>query len=284
MLSAARSFFRDRGFLDVETPVRIPTPALEDYIEAEASGDHFLRTSPELHMKRLLAAGYERIYQIGTCCRLGERGRVHLPEFAMLEWYRLDADYMDVLDDTIALVRAVAASGELRFRGQLTDVRGEWQRLTVDEAFRTYAGCTPDAALSRGRFEEILVERIEPHLGGATPTVLMDYPVCTSGLSKPKAGTPGRAERWELYIGGLEIANACSELTDPAAQRRSFQATADLRRREQRPVYPVDEAFLAALGQISSAAGVAIGIDRLAMVLTGAEVIDDVVAFPADRA
>jgi len=288
ILAAARSFFGRHGFLEVDTPVRIPTPALEDYIDAEPSGDHFLRTSPELHMKRLLAAGCECVFQIGPCCRQGERGRVHLPEFSMLEWYRLEADYADVLDDTIALVReivtAVCSGTSLSVRGQTVDVGEEWERLTVDEAYRVYAGCTPDAALAEDRFEEILVERIEPHLGIGRPTILMDYPACTSSLSKPKDEAPNRAERWELYFAGLEIANACSELTDPAAQRRSFEATAGLRRAEGMPVYELDEPFLEALQSIPSAAGVAIGIDRLVMALSGAETIDDVVAFPPEYA
>lgn len=288
ILAATRSFFRQRAFLEIETPVRIPTPALEDYIDAESSGDHFLRTSPELHMKRLLAAGYERVFQIGPCCRQGERGRVHLPEFSMLEWYRLDADYTDVLSDTMSLIReivAVAYGGtSFQVRGQLVDVGEEWERLTVDDAYRAYAGCTADAALAEDRFEEILVERVEPHLGVGRPTVLMDYPACTSSLSKPKASNPRQAERWELYFAGLEIANACSELTDPLAQRRSFEATADLRHGEGRAVYDLDEPFLDALQSIPSAAGVAIGMDRLVMAVAGADTIADVVAFPPEHA
>jgi len=287
LLAAIRAFFADRDFLAVETPVRLPAPALEDYIDAEPSGDQWLRTSPELHMKRLLAAGYERIYQIGPCFRQGERGRRHLPEFTMLEWYRLHANHEDILADTVALVRQAmqATLGTLScpFRGQQIDFGGEWERLTVAEAFARFAGRDLDEAIAAGDFERVLVEEVEPHLGKGRPTVLGEYPLACSGLSRPIPGRPDRVERWELYVAGLELGNACSELTDPAEQAARFAACAELRRREGRPVYPMDEAFMAALRRgMPPASGIAIGLDRLVMVLANRDDVADCIPFPND--
>jgi len=284
VMAAVHGFLQDRGFVHVETPVRVAAPALEDYIDAEPSGRAWLRTSPELHMKRLLAAGYERIYQIGPCFRRGEAGRRHRPEFTMLEWYRLRAGWRDILQDTVELLRstALAATGGTgcRFRGREVDLGAAWDEITVDEAFRRFAGTDVDAALAAGRFEEVLVSRVEPQLGLNVPTVLSEYPLACSGLSRQIPGRPDRVERWEVYIAGMELGNACSELVDPAEQRRRFAACAELRRAEGRDVYPVDDAFMAALeAGMPPAAGIAIGMDRLVMVLAGADCIDDVVAF-----
>jgi lysyl-tRNA synthetase class 2 len=285
VLTALGEFFRARAFLQVETPVRIGAPALEDYIDAEPAGSAWLRTSPELHMKRLLAAGYERIWQVGPCFRLGERGRRHRPEFTMLEWYRQQADWRDILEDTVALLRAVALAASdstvCRFRGRTVDLGAPWEEITVDEAFRRFAGVSLDAAIAAGRFEDVLVTRVEPRLGLEFPTVLSEYPLACSGLSRQILGRPDRVERWELYVAGMELGNACSELVDVVEQRRRFVACADLRRAQGRAVYPLDEPFMAALAHgMPAAAGIAIGLDRLVMVLAGADSIEDVIAFP----
>lgn len=283
--TAIRTHFLRRGFVDVETPVRVATPALEDYIDAVPSGEAFLRTSPELHMKRLLAAGAERIFQLGPCFRAGEQGRRHLPEFTMLEWYRAHATYRDILEDTVALIRVVVAevvgNGLIPCRGQDLDVFVDWETRTVDEAFRTFAGRAVDDCLADGTFEETLVEQVEPHLGRRTPTVLTHYPTAMSPLSRPLPENPARAERWELYMAGMELVNACSEQTDPIEQRRRFAETAALRRAEGRPAYDVDQAFLQCLETgLSLCAGAALGVDRLIMILLDAEHIDHVIPFP----
>jgi len=280
-----RGFFHERHFLEIDTPVRLPAPALEDYIDAEPAGPWYLRTSPELHMKRLLVAGYERIFQIGPCFRQGERGRLHLPEFTMLEWYRAWSDYRGMLSDTMDLLRhldrTLNGGSGCEFGGGTVDVQSEWQELTVDEAFAEFAdGVSAGEAIAEGTFESVLVDRIEPHLGHGRPTILKDYPVAMAALARPKEDDAGRAERWELYIGGLELANAYSELTDATEQRRRFEATAELRRREGRDVYPLDVPFLEALEHgMPPSGGIALGVDRLAMVFAGADRIDDVVAF-----
>ena len=286
VLQSVRSFFAEHGYLEIETPVRVNPPALEAHIDAIPSGDAWLRTSPELHMKRLLAEGFERIFQVGPCFRAGERGRVHRPEYTMLEWYRAGAGYLEILEETTALVRRVAVDtlGGMEFtaRGCTVDVGRPWDRVTVSDAFLHTAGWDPVAAYDAERFNRDLVEKVEPALDPACATVLCDYPVEAAALARCRPGPPAVAERWELYIGGFELANAFGELTDAAEQRRRFEACATGRRRAGQEVYPLDEAFLSALEQgMPNAAGVALGVDRLVMMLADAETIDDVCAFPA---
>jgi lysyl-tRNA synthetase class 2 len=278
-----RAFFQEKGYLEVETPFRIPAPAPETHIDAIPSAGWFLHTSPELCMKRMLAAGYQRIFQICRCWREGERGVRHLSEFTMLEWYRAGADYIDLMDETEALVKAAAAAGDIRYRGLAIDLTLPWERITVAEAFRLYGGCSVGEALKAGRFDEIMVEQIEPRLGITRPSFIYDYPPCCAALARLKKGDAGVAERFELYIGGLEIANAFSELIDPVEQRARFQAAAAERTSHGKPPYPVAEKFLAALGSMPESAGIALGLDRLVMVLLDAESIDEVVAFTTEE-
>jgi len=284
-LLTARQFFTDRGFLEVETPVRLPAPALEDYIDAEPAGACYLRTSPELHMKRLLAAGYDRLFQIGPCFRRGELGRRHLPEFDLLEWYRAPGDYRDILSDTrelfVAWLDGLDLAPVVRVGAATVNLLAPWEELGVDEAFARYAQTSVDRAVAAGEFERLLAERVEPNLGQARPTVLLDYPVAFGGLARTRPDRPERAERWELYVAGVELANAYSELTDAAEQRRRFLECQELRRRQGRDVYPLDEPFLLALAHgMPPAGGIALGIDRTLMLFCGLNSVHDVVAFP----
>jgi elongation factor P--(R)-beta-lysine ligase len=274
-----RMFFQEKGYLEVETPFRIPAPAPEAQIEAIPSAGWFLQTSPELCMKRLLAARYERIFQICKCWREGERGIRHLSEFTMLEWYRAGADYHDLMEETEALIAAAAGANEISYRGRTIGLERPWERLTVAEAFRLYAGTTVTEAIEAGIFDELMVERIEPRLGVSRPTFIYDYPASCGALARLKKEDPSVAERFELYIGGLEIANAFSELTDPVEQRMRFEAEAAERALMGKASYPVAEKFLAALAEMPESAGIALGLDRLVMVLLNAESIDEVVAF-----
>ncbi|MGN0851760.1 MAG: EF-P lysine aminoacylase GenX [Kiritimatiellia bacterium] len=267
-----RDFFDSRGFVEVETPVRIPAPAPEPHIDCPPSGERFLRASPELQMKKVLAAGLERIYQIGPCFRAGERGRRHSPEFTMLEWYRAQADYRDVAADAEALVSRVLN----RFRGRPV---GPFRRITVREAYLRYAGWDPLAAFDADRFDCDMVEKVEPNLAGE-PTFLMDYPAPAASLAKLKADDPRVAERWELYVDGMELANAFTELADPVEQRRRFEAARAERRRLGEADYPLDEDFLAVLGTMPPAGGVALGVDRLVMLACGVASIDRVRVSP----
>lgn len=283
MLAAIRSFFADRGFVEVETPVRVAAPALETHIYAEPSGDHWLRTSPELHMKRLLAAGWSRLFQMGPCFRHGERGALHHPEYTMLEWYRAPGDCAAILEDMRAMlpVVALAATGAAvaRRRGVGAALDGPWEVLTVADAFLRWAGWDPVASFDADRFDLDLVDRVEPALPRDRPVVLTGYPAPAAALARLTPGDPRTAERWELYVGGVELANAYSELTDPGEQRARFEACAADRRSRGRDVYPLDEAFLAALPLMPPAGGVALGVDRLAMLLAGADSLDGVMAF-----
>jgi lysyl-tRNA synthetase class 2 len=285
VLQAVRQFFVERGFIEVETPVRVKTPALELHIDAEPSGDHYLRTSPELHMKRLLAEGEGRIFQMGPCFRCDEKGRLHYPEYTMLEWYRSDSDYLDVLVDAKGLLNAVVeaarpgSGGTFPYQGSVVDVSPVWDCLSVRDVFRAYAGWDPFAGFDAERFDEDMVLKVEPALSRERPVVLKDYPVEAAALATC-TGDPPHAERWELYLAGVELANAYSELTDPVEQRARFEACATARKAWGRAVYPIDEAFLAALEVgLPPCAGVALGIDRLVMLLCGATAIDAVTAF-----
>ena len=278
-----RAFFQEKGYLEVETPFRIPAPAPEPQIDAVASGSWFLQTSPELCMKRLLAAGYERIYQICRCWREGERGSRHLSEFTMLEWYQSGADYRVLMAETEALVAAAAGVDRVSYRGHDIDLAAPWERITVAEAFERYAGVPVGEALDTGEFDRLMVERIEPQLGLTRPTFIYDYPACCAALARLKEGEPGVAERFELYLGGLEIANAFSELVDACEQRTRFAEAAAERGAMGKPPYPVAEKFLVALEGMREAAGIALGLDRLVMVLLDAGSIDEVVAFTTEE-
>jgi lysyl-tRNA synthetase class 2 len=278
-----RAFFREKGYLEVETPFRIPAPAPEANIDAIAASGWFLQTSPELCMKRLLAAGYPSIFQICRCWREGERGVRHLSEFTMLEWYRSGADYRDLMRETEELVRAAAPADRISYRGSLIDLAAPWERISVAEAFERYTATNAQAALADGSFDELMVEQIEPRLGCGRPTFLHDYPASCGALARLKADDPSVAERFELYLGGLEIANAFSELVDPVEQRARFLAEATERASQGKTSYPMPEKFLAELEQMPPSAGIALGLDRLVMVLLDAASIDEVVAFTTEE-
>ena len=264
VLRQIRAFFDARGFTEVETPVRIPAPAPEPHIDCPPSGDWFLRASPELQMKKLLAAGMERIYQIGPCFRAGEKGRRHSPEFTMLEWYRTNADYSDIAHDAEELLAEV-----------LKRDRANVQRITVREAYRRWAGWDPVEAWDQDRFDFDMATKIELNLP-KEPLFLIDYPAPAASLARLKADDPRVAERWELYVDGIELANAFTELTDPVEQRRRFESARAERRALGEADYPLDEEFLDALGRMPPSGGVALGVDRLVMLACGASSIADV--------
>ena len=271
IVSAVRAFFDGLGFVEVETPVRIEAPAPEPHIDCPAvpapSGGSvsYLRASPELQMKRLLAAGMARIYQIGPCFREGERGARHNPEFTMIEWYRRRANYFDILSDVEGLLRHLASVN--RGEGAPPIPAPPFRRITVRDAYARWAGWDPWTAWDQDRFDFDMATKIEPALKAEGAVFLMDYPPQAASLARVRGDV---AERWELYLNGVELANCFSELCDPDEQRRRFVAAREERRALGEADYPLDEAFLSALGAIGSAAGVALGIDRLAMALLGA--------------
>jgi lysyl-tRNA synthetase class 2 len=288
IMAVIRHYFTKKGYLEVETPCRIPAPAPEANIEAEPSGSWFLQTSPELCMKRLLAAGFERIFQICKCYRKGERGRLHLPEMTMLEWYTAGHDYLDMMrqcEDLISIVaRSLGHEKAIKYQGQWIDFTKPWDRMTVDQAFEKFATVSLDTAIQNGHFDEIIGCDIAPNLGCVKPVFLYDYPAVLGSLARLKPGDKSVAERFELYIAGIEICNAFSELTDPDEQRKRFETEMELRRSSGKTTYPFAEPFLQALADMPESAGNALGIDRLIMLFADTADIDAVVAFtPEDR-
>ncbi|MEN8139877.1 MAG: EF-P lysine aminoacylase EpmA [Thermodesulfobacteriota bacterium] len=277
-LQAVRAFFQQHGYLEVETPIRQPLLIPEAQIVPFKSDGWLLQSSPELCMKRLLAQGQARIFQICKCFRAGERGRYHLPEFTMLEWYRSNDDYHGLMAET-ALFLAHLGSELAPVSGFSADVcqllaASECESLTVAQAFALHADLDLAQALRQDCFDEVLVSQVEPNLGQDGPCFLYDYPASLASLARRKEAEPELAERFELYIRGVEIANGFSELIDAREQRQRFQAEIAV------TASPMPERFLADLEMLESeACGIALGLDRLLMLLTGATAIDQVVAF-----
>jgi elongation factor P--(R)-beta-lysine ligase len=320
IIAAIRAFFAARDFVEVDTPALQVSPGLEPHLmafatELEESGSgsrpRYLHTSPEFAMKKLLVAGVPRLFQMTHCFRNGEQSATHHPEFTMLEWYRAGAGYHDIMADCEALLRAcLAAAGAPHFtwQGKTADPTASWEYLSVADAFQRHAlidllATAPDPAqpsldllaaaadplgiaLHAGDswedlFFRIFLDRVEPKLGSGAPTVLYDYPISMAALARPKAEDPRLAERFELYVAGLELANAFGELTDAAAQRARFLADLEKKRARYSITYPIDEDFLAALTHgMPESAGIALGVDRLVMLATGAACIEDVLWAP----
>ena len=287
IIQAFRGFFLDSGYLEIETPHRIPAPAPEANIDALESESWFLHTSPELCMKRLLSAGYPRIFQICRCFRNNERGDKHLPEFTILEWYSAGSNYTDLMAECEGLVRyaaeAVGAGQELAYQGERVDLTGPWPRMTVSEAFDRFASISMADALCRDSYDEAMGLEIEPHLGRGRPVFLQDYPVSRGALARRRPENDLLVERFELYICGLELCNGFSELSDPGEQRSRFEHENETRKRSGVATCPMPERFLRDLESMPNAAGNALGVDRLVMLFTDTAKIDDVVAFTPEE-
>ncbi len=280
LLRHLRAFLEQEGSIEVETPIRLRHPALEDHIDCEASGDQWLRSSPELHMKRLLCAGSGRIHQIGSCFRRGERGQLHHPEYSMLEWYApgqsLEALRSEVRKMLTHLFRSSEAPAE-----QEELFCGEPWILSIEQAYVDWAGWNPLEAFDEERFDLDMVDVIEPRLSRYPGPVFVEgFPAERAALARLHPDDPRQAQRWELYLQGLELANAYQELTDADEQRARFERCAAGRRERGQDVYDIDEAFLLALQQgMPEGAGCALGVDRLIMRLYGYSSIEEVLAF-----
>jgi elongation factor P--(R)-beta-lysine ligase len=316
---AVRDLFAEMEFTEVETAALQISPGNETHIHAMRTelasptgrDRRFLRTSPEFACKKLLAAGERRIFEFARCYRNRESGVLHHPEFTMLEWYRAHGQYGLLMEDCMAVVAAAAQTAGTRqftFRDRSADPFADHERITVTEAFDKFAGIDLMAALpeegpDRRRFaimaneagvnipnedtwgdifSRVLVEKIEPHLGNGRPTILDEYPSVMSALARPKVGDSRVAERFEVYICGVEIANGFGELTDPVEQRRRLAAEMAEKERIYHERYPIDDDFIAALRSMPPACGVALGFDRLVMLATGAQRIDQVMWAPVD--
>ena len=311
---AVRAFFDDQGFVEVEAAALQVSPGNEAHLHAFATQavghdgagtDLYLHTSPEFAAKKLLAAGETMIFDFARVWRNRERGPLHHPEFTMLEWYRADAPYETLMDDCarlLALAAQAAGTRTFSFRGLTCDPFAAPERVTVAQACEAFAGVDLLSALDdrdalaaaaqaagvrvadddvwADIFSRILVEKVEPRLGAGRATILCEYPVSEAALARPKPSDPRVAERFELYACGVELANAFGELTDPAEQRRRFIAEMDEKQRVYGERYPLDEDFLAALAHMPPASGCALGFDRLVLLATGAQRIDQVIWTP----
>ncbi len=316
--AAARDFFAARDFVEVETAVLQVSPGNEAHLSAFATelvapdgsrARRYLRTSPEFACKKLLAAGEQRIFEFARSFRNRERGALHHPELTLIEWYRAQEPYSVLMDDCAALLAATAEAAQVRrlsFRDRIATPFAEPERMTVAEAFERFASIDllatlsprgPDrdglAAAARAAkvriaaddgwadiFSKILVDRIEPNLGLGRVTILYEYPAALAALARVSANDPRVCERFELYVCGVELANAFGELIDADEQRRRFEAEMALKERIHGERYPLDEDFLAALARMPEACGIALGFDRLVMLLTGAARIEQVLWTP----
>lgn len=283
IVQSLRQFFISAGFLEVETPLLIPANAPEEHIDPVSCGNGFLQTSPEIAMKRLLCRGYDKLFQISRCWRSGERGSRHVPEFTMIEWYRANSSYLDLMRDCEELLIWLSVTcchgKEPHYRGNRLLMTAPARRITVNQAFADYSPTLLADAIAEDTFDEIMVNRIEPSLPGNLPVFLIDYPAPMAALARKKPGDPSCAERFELYLGGLELANGFSELNDPEEQRDRFLRANEIRSERGLSPLPLPEPFLEELGNLPPSAGIALGVDRLVMLLTGAERIDEVLAF-----
>jgi lysyl-tRNA synthetase class 2 len=294
LLRETRAFFDARGFVEVATPVMVPSPGLDLHLDAfevhggERGAPRWLITSPEYQMKRLLAGGMKRIYQLAPCFRRGEAGSRHNPEFTMLEWYRAHAGVADVMSDTEQLVSRVTA-GTVHVDDLAVDVRPPLERVTVCEAFQRFAGWSENqtldaAAHDEDRYFRALVELVEPALERIEHGIfLVDFPASQASLARLKPGDPRVAERFELYVAGVELCNGFGELVDPAEQRDRLVRDQAARRQRGLSVYPIDERFLQSLAAVPPSAGNALGFDRLAALAYGLRDIRDVVSFMTDE-
>ncbi|MBC7769293.1 MAG: EF-P lysine aminoacylase GenX [Phycisphaerales bacterium] len=311
ILRAVRAWFHDQGFTEAEPDVLVRSPGAETHIDAFEVGDRYLHTSPEFAMKRLLAAGEEKIFYLGKCWRRGETGPLHAQEFTMLEWYGASARYERVMEDCVELVRLAAREtgvGAFRWKDRVCDPFADPETLTVREAFARHASSplagevsakpteggrsnTTSAAASRppppapaplgggDAFSATLVT-LEPNLGAPALTLLTEYPISEAALARPCSHDASVAERFELYACSVELANGFGELTDPVEQRVRLVAAMDEKQKRYGQRWPLDEDFLAALAHMPPASGVALGFDRLVMLATGARHINDVLWTP----
>ncbi|MBA2539711.1 MAG: EF-P lysine aminoacylase GenX [Deltaproteobacteria bacterium] len=316
-LTAVRTFFASQDFLEVETPLLVPSPGLEIHLDAVSAGGHYLITSPEYQMKRLLAGGFERIYQVCKCFRGNERGPHHAGEFTMIEWYRAFDSLDAIIQDTEQLVAQVVTAligttkipipGEGRAWEQFAiDVAPPWMRMTVRDAMKAWAGVEvlgdepagdlvakvraagievdAKAAWDDAFFAAFLA-RVEPRIAMLDrPLILHDWPAPLAALARRRDDDPRTALRFEAYVNGIELANAFDELVDPVEQRARFEDDRRIRRERGKPAYAIDDKLIAALTEgLPPSAGIALGFDRLVMIGIGAKSIDEVLTFTADE-
>jgi lysyl-tRNA synthetase class 2 len=310
-----RDFFTKNNFTEVETPIMTPIPGMEPHLtpfETKFETQHnntrklYLNTSPELQMKKLLGAKFGNIFQITKVFRNGEiGGALHNPEFTMIEWYRENANYFDLMTDCENLIKTLAGKTQLIYQEKKIDLKTPWEKISTQELFLKYCNIN---LLENKSFEsfsktakkqnldinacedwddiyfKIFLNHIEPHLGQKTPVFVYDYPSTQAALAKKNAKNPFFAERFELYIAGIELTNAFSELIDAKEQKERLKEEQQIRKKLGKTVFDIDEEFLASLESIKiPCAGIALGVDRLIMLLLNQKSIEDVLLFPLNK-
>jgi lysyl-tRNA synthetase class 2 len=308
VVRAIRSFFEKEKFHEIETPILIPHPPAESYLDVfettlldrkRRPTAAYLSTSPEVPLKKLMVAGLGNCYSLTHAFRNMEtQSKLHSPEFTILEWYRKGADYFDIMKDCENLLRAIVP--KLIYQGKTIDLSSPWERITVAEAFKKYADVDFDAffdhadAIARKKgytvahntweelYNQIFLNEIESRLGRERPTILYEFPAAMAALAKKKTSDPRFAERFELYIAGLELGDAYSELTDPVEQEARFKREIAELKRLGKTVYDYDRDFIEALKVgLPKCAGIAVGVDRLVMLLADTTDIADTLFFPS---
>jgi lysyl-tRNA synthetase class 2 len=291
VIQTIREFFKNEGFHEVFTPILVPVPSIEPNLEVfetqlrTSIGKKkraFLISSPEYAHKKLLSAGVGNIFEITRSFRNEEEvSRLHSPEFTILEWYRVNADYFDIMNDFENLFLKIAGRDKLKYQGEVYDLKKPWPRITFTEAFRKYA----DKNLSDIKdedFYKIFFNEVEPKiLETKRPVFLYDYPISQASLARPKKGDPKYAERFEVFIAGVELGNCFSELTDAKLQHERFESDLAERKRLGKTDFPIDEDFIEALrGGMPAASGIAVGVDRLVMLAADTPTVSDTIFFP----
>jgi lysyl-tRNA synthetase class 2 len=304
LYALVRRFFAERGVLEVETPVLSSAGNTDPNIESfalrfdgpRAAGEatRWLRTSPEFPLKRLLAAGVGDCYELGRVFRNGEAGKRHNPEFTLLEWYRVGMDHHRLMDEVSELLKAAltlagrrATVRDTSFRQLYQDKFGFDPMLAAEDELRSplqVYGIDPTGLTHDDWLDLLMTHLIQPTIPANRILLVYDYPASQCALAKVRAGDPPLAERFEVFLGPLEVANGYHELNDAAEQRRRFETDLDRRRARNAATPALDERLLASLPKLPECAGVALGVDRLLMALMATDKISDVLAFPFDRA
>lgn len=285
LLRYLREYLYNSGYIEVETPYLIPAPIPEAHIDSFEVEDRYLHTSPEAYMKLLLSKGYKRIFQICKVFRKEEKGRFHIPEFTMIEWYRAEADYMDLMDECerllIHIFKRLVDRHYISYRGKKIGLNMPWERISLETLFNRYSELSLWDALNKGIFEKIMITDIEPHLGWHSPVFVYDYPVELGSCAMRSRRDPRIVERFELYMGSIELANGYTECNDPNELKDRFLEEIKKRQAFKKPIYPMPEYLLNSLNVKDSYCGIAMGIDRLLMLIADKEDIKDVISFNA---
>jgi lysyl-tRNA synthetase class 2 len=293
VIDVVRGFFKNQGFHEVFTPILVPIPSIEPNLEVfetelrtskGAKRQGFLIMSPEFSIKKLLAAGIGNCFEITRCFRNEEEvSRLHNPEFTMLEWYRVGANYQDIMRDFENLFLKIIGKDKLTYQGDTYDLSLPWPRISFEEAFARYAGREIEDVKDED-FYKIFFNEIEPKLRESRkPAIVYDYPISQASLSK-KASDPRFAERFEIFLAGVELGNCFSELTDAKEQKKRFESDLALRKDQGKTVYPIDEDLIDALKEgLPTVSGIAVGVDRLIMLASDTPTVSDTLFFPGEE-